>query len=137
MTPRARTRLKIWLVVVGVFALGCVTGASFDSLYRLRTSRQEASQEEKGRHGKEDLFESLKRDLNLNERQATEIRAILDQTRSEYRTLRAEVRPRYDALRQNARSRIRALLTPEQQQRFDAKAAERDARREQEEKDGR
>jgi Spy/CpxP family protein refolding chaperone len=39
------------------------------------------------------------------------------------------VRPRYDAIRQNARTRIRALLTPEQQQRFDVKVAERDARR--------
>jgi Spy/CpxP family protein refolding chaperone len=126
-----RTRLKIWLVVMGVFALGCVTGASVDSLYRLRASGQET----RTARGKEDLFESLKRDLNLDDHQATEIRAILDQTRSDYRALRAEVRPRYDALRQNARSRIRALLTPEQQRRFDAKAAERDAQREKEEKD--
>ena len=27
MTPRGSTRLKIWLVLVGVFALGCMTGA--------------------------------------------------------------------------------------------------------------
>jgi Spy/CpxP family protein refolding chaperone len=32
-------------------------------------------------------------------------------------------------IRQNARTRIRALLTPEQQQRFDVKTAEQDARR--------
>src|ERR1044072_8444122 len=102
MPPRARTRLKISLVVVGVFALGCVTGASFDSLYRLRAINQEAASGRK----KEDLFESLKRDLNLNESQATQIRAILDETRTNYRALRAEVRPRYDALRQNARTRI-------------------------------
>ena len=135
MTPRARTRLKIWLAVLGVFALGCVTGASFDSLYRLRASRHEASQEAAQGRKKEDLFETLKRDLNLNESQATEIRAILDQTRTEYRALRAEVRPRYDALRQNARTRIRALLTPEQKELFDAKAAERDAQREKEGRD--
>src|SRR2546423_12476942 len=130
----AQTRLKIWLVVVGVFVLGCVTGASFDSIYRLRAGN-DASQNAPGRHNKEDLFESLKRDLNLNDNQATQIRAILDQTRNDYRALRAEVRPRYDALRQNARARMRALLTPEQQQRFDEKAAERDAQREKEEKD--
>ena len=131
-----RTRLKIWLVVLGVFALGCVTGASFDSLYRLRAADNRAPLDAR-RHGKEDLFESLKRDLNLSDNQATAIRAILDQTRIEYRALRAEVRPRYDALRQNARARMRALLTPEQQQRFDEKAAERDAAREKEEKDER
>ncbi len=131
-----RTRLKIWLAVVGVFVLGCVTGASFDSLYRLRASNDER-QEKHGRHGKEDLFESLKRDLDLSDDQATQIRAILDQTRNEYRALRAEVRPRYDSIRQTARARIRALLTPEQQQRFDAKAAERDAQRDKEERDER
>ena len=127
MTPRANAHLKIWLVVIGVFALGCLTGASLDSVYRLQSGSER--QEANGRHGKEDLFESMKRDLNLSEQQATEIRKILDQTRNDYRALRAEVRPRYDRLRQNSRTRIRALLTPEQQERFDAKAAERDARR--------
>jgi Spy/CpxP family protein refolding chaperone len=127
-----RTRLKIWLVLVGVFVLGCVTGASFGSVYRLRAGSDER-QAEHGRRSKEDLFESLKRDLNLDDNQATQIRAILDQTRNDFRALRAEVRPRYDALRQKARARMRALLTPEQQQLFDVKAAERDARRDKEE----
>lgn len=131
MTPRGQTRLKIWLVVVGIFALGCVTGASLDSVYRLRV--RGAPQGMPGRHGR-DVFESMKRDLNLSDQQATEIRSILDQTRNDYRALRAEVRPRYDVLRQNSRARIRALLTPEQQKLFDAKVAERDARRNKDDK---
>ncbi|HVF57453.1 MAG TPA: hypothetical protein VM934_14965 [Pyrinomonadaceae bacterium] len=132
MTPQLNTRLKIWFVVLGVFALGCLTGASLDSAYRLkaRGERQEA----RGRRGKEDIFERMKRDLDLSEQQAIEIRAILEQTHNEYRALRTEARPRYDAIRQNSRTRIRALLTPEQQQRFDAKVAERDARREENDK---
>lgn len=131
MTPRGMTRLKIWLVVVGVFTLGLLTGAFLDSAYRLqaRNKERQGMRERGGKEGKEEAFESMKRDLNLNEQQATEIKAILDQTRNEYRALRAEVRPRYDALRQNARTRIRSLLTPEQQQRFDVEAAKRDARR--------
>ena len=133
MTPRGMTSLKVWLVVLGVFALGCVTGASLDSAYRLKIAS--ASRESHGRpHGREEIFESMKRDLNLSEQQATEIRAILDQTRNDYRALRAEVRPRYDAARQNARTRIRALLTPDQQKLFDAKVAERDARRDEDDR---
>lgn len=132
MTPRAKTRLKIWLVILGVFVLGCVTGASLDSVYRLRARSNERS--ERGRHDKKEMFERMKRDLNLSESQATEIRAILDQTRTEYRALRTEARPRYDAIRQSAQTKIRALLTPEQQQKFDAKIAERDARRERDDK---
>jgi Spy/CpxP family protein refolding chaperone len=135
MTPRTQTRLKIWLTIVGVFVLGCVTGASLDSAYRLRASADEREGRRNGPRGKEKAFEEMKRDLSLNDQQATEIRAILDQTRNDYRALRTEVRPRYDALRQTARTRIRALLTPEQQQRFDAKVAERDARRKDDERD--
>ena len=125
---RGTTRLKILLVLVGVFILGGITGASLDSIYRLRGDRHEGG---RGRGGdREDkIFQRMRSDLNLTEQQATEIRAILDQTRNDYRALRTEVRPRYDAVRQQARTRIRALLTPEQQKLFDARAAARDARR--------
>ncbi len=126
MTPRGVTRLKIWLVVVGVFLLGGVTGASLDSLYRLRASG-DGRHERGGRRG--DVFEQMKKDLNLTEQQGTEIRAIIDQSREEYRALRNEVSPRYDEVRARARARIRALLNSEQQQRFDAENADRDARR--------
>jgi Spy/CpxP family protein refolding chaperone len=131
-----RTRLKIWLVVVGVFVLGCVTGASFDSFYRLRAASG-AQQGARGKRTKEEIFQSMKRDLSLSDQQSTEVSAIIDQTRSEYRALRAEARPRYDSIRQKARTRIRALLTPEQQKLFDARAAERDAQREKEESEDR
>ena len=126
MTPRGKTRLKIWLVVVAVFVLGAVTGASLDSLYRLRVRGDE--RQERGRRDKKDRFEQMKRDLNLTDQQATEIRAIIEQSREEYRALRNEIEPRNEAVRANARARIRALLNPEQQQRFDAKMAERERR---------
>jgi Spy/CpxP family protein refolding chaperone len=124
MTPRSQTRLKIWLVVLGVFALGGVTGAALDSIYRLKASGGRADLPKVER-----TLERMKSDLSLTDQQAEQIRSILDQTRNDYRALRSEVRPRYDALRQQARTKIRALLNPEQQQKFDAKVAERDARR--------
>ena len=132
MSPRAKARLKTWLVVLGVFALGCVTGALLDGAYRLKAEGER--QEARGRRGKPDVFEGMRRDLNLSDQQATEIRAILDQTRNDFRALRAEVRPRYDTLRQNSRARIRALLTPEQQAIFDAKVAEQDSERDRKER---
>ncbi|HEY0321905.1 MAG TPA: hypothetical protein VGC66_13165 [Pyrinomonadaceae bacterium] len=136
MTERGKTLVKIWLAVVGVFVLGCVTGVSLDSVYRLRAGGERS--EARGARDKDNkVFERMKRDLDLNEQQATQIRAILEQTREDYRQLRAEVRPRYDAVRQNARTKIRALLTPEQQQKFDAKVAERDARRDDDNKNER
>ena len=128
------TRLKLWLAVAIIFALGCATGALLDSAYRLRAgaARNEARA---GRRNPEHMFEKMRSDLNLDERQAAEVRKILDETRNEYRALRSEARPRFDAIRQSARTRIRALLTPEQQQRFDARVAEMDKRREAEGKE--
>jgi Spy/CpxP family protein refolding chaperone len=128
------TRLKLWLAIAAIFVLGCATGAFLDSAYRLRVGA--ARGESRGGHrNPEQMFEKMRRELSLDERQATEVRKILDETRNEYRALRSEARPRFDAVRQSARTRIRALLTPEQQQRFDARVAEMDKRREAEEKE--
>jgi Spy/CpxP family protein refolding chaperone len=76
----------------------------------------------------------MRRDLELDDRQAADVRRILDETRNEYRALRSEARPRFDAIRQSARTRIRALLNPEQQKRFDARVADKDARRDADER---
>ena len=106
--------------------MGCITGAALDGLYRSRAGFDRP--EGRGRDPKSH-FEEMRRDLNLNDEQATAIRSILDETRNEYRALRAEMKPRFDAPRLKARERIRALLTPEQRQRFDAVAAQGDAKR--------
>ena len=76
----------------------------------------------------------MRRDLNLTEDQTKSVNAILYETRNEYRSLRAELRPRFEEPRQKARTRIRALLTLDQQQKFDAMVAQQDAQREGEQK---
>ena len=79
-------------------------------------------------------FEKMRSELNLTDQQTTSVRAILDETRNEYRALRTELRPRFEEPRMKARARIRALLTPEQQQKFDALVAQQDAQRDEEQK---
>lgn len=127
MTGRGATRFKIWLMVAVVFALGCITGASLDGVYRLRAGNER--RDVRGRRNSGEALEKMRRDLNLSDDQATEVNRILEQTHTEYRALRAEVRPRYDRIRENARAQIRSLLTPEQQKLFDDQTAKRDARR--------
>jgi len=121
---RGKTRIAMWLAVAGVFVLGGVTGASLAGAYR---SRAEAGAGV-GRP-REELFAQLRRELKLDEAQATQIGSIIEETREKYRALRAECRPRYDAARAAGRERIRALLTPEQRQTFDSIVAARDAER--------
>src|SRR5712691_9626482 len=124
MIMQGHTKLKIWLVLLVVFVLGGVTGAALGGLYRSRASSERP---EKAMH---ERFEKMRRELNLTDEQTKSVSAILDETRNEYRSLRAELRPRFDEPRQKARTRIRALLTPDQQQKFDALVAQQDAQRE-------
>lgn len=128
MTLTGNTKLKVWLVLVVVFVLGSITGAALTGLYR---SRAGADRPEKAMH---ERFEKMRAELNLTDEQTKAVSAILDETRNDYRTLRAELRPRFEEPRQKARARIRALLTPEQQQKFDALVAQQDAQREGEQK---
>ncbi len=131
MSLTGRTRIKIWLVLMVVFTLGCATGAALDVLYhaRARAGRGEGRGRDMQAH-----FAAMQRDLKLNDEQANAIRAILDETRNEYRTLRTELRPRFEEPRLKARARIRALLTPEQQQKFDAITAQKDNKRDEEDR---
>lgn len=130
MTSQSRTKVIIWLVLVAVFVLGSVTGAALSGLYRSRASNERPDRERAMR----DRFEKMRTELSLMDDQTKQIRAILDETRNEYRKLREELKPRFEEPRLKARARIRALLTPEQQQKFDAMVAQHDAQRESEQK---
>src|SRR6266550_1035747 len=131
MTLTGRTTLKIWLVLLVVFVLGSVTGAALTGLYRSRAGGGGAEAHERAMH---ERFEKMRRELNLTDQQTTSVRTILDETRNEYKALRTELRPRFEEPRQKARARIRALLTPEQQQKFDSMVAQHDARHDEEQK---
>jgi len=131
MTLAGRTRLKIWLVLVAVFVLGCATGVALTGLYRSRASGDKPETRERAMN---ERFERMRSELKLTDQQTTSVRTILDETRNEYRALRTELRPRFEEPRLKARSRIRALLTPEQQQKFDAMVAQQNAQHDEEQK---
>src|SRR4030095_2851638 len=127
MTCSGHTRLKVWLVLVVVFVLGSITGAALTGLYRSRSgSDRERNPQQR--------FEKIRNELKLTDEQTKAVSTILDEARNEYRALRGELRPRFEEPRQKARARIRALLSSEQQQKFDAMVAQQDAQREGEKK---
>lgn len=123
---RDKASLKTWAVLFAVFALGCITGIGIDGVYRERTS---ASFRESRAREHERLFEKIRTDLSLSDDQSKAMRLVLDETANEFRALRNELRPRYEGLRQKTRGRMRALLSPEQQQKFDSLMSEIDAQR--------
>jgi hypothetical protein len=118
---------KAWVAFLIVFALGGVTGASLDGIYRLRAAASNAAVTVSIRDT-DAYFETLKRELTLNEDQAWAMRAVLDRTRDDYKAVCADVRPRYDVVRERARGQMRALLTADQQPRFDSIVTAEDCR---------
>ena len=128
MTFSGHTRLKVWLVLVVVFVLGSITGAALTGLYRSRSGSDRPERNPQQR------FEKMRAELKLTDEQTKAVSAILDDARNEYRALRGELRPRFEEPRQKARTKIRALLSSEQQQKFDAIVAQQDAQREGEQK---
>ena len=133
MTSQARTKFMMWLVLVAVFLLGSVSGAALTGLIRSRASGERPDHE----RAMKERFDKMRSELNLTDQQTTAVRAILEETRNEYRALKTELRPRFEEPRQKARTRIRALLTPEQQQKFDAMVAQHDAQRDEDQKNHR
>jgi Spy/CpxP family protein refolding chaperone len=127
----ARTTIKIWLVLLVVFVLGSVTGAALTGLYKSRAGGGGAEARERAMH---ERFEKMRTELQLTDQQTTSVRSILDETRNEYRAVRTELRPRFEEPRLKARARIRALLNPDQQAKFDAKMAQQDAQRDEDQK---
>jgi len=130
MTKQGNTTLKVWLVLVVVFILGSFTGGAITGavagFYRGMSHAD--------RNAPRDKMEKLRRDLSLTDDQVKSVGAILDETKNEYKALRTELKPRFEEPRQKARAQIRALLSAEQQQKFDAMVAQVDAQREGEQK---
>jgi len=120
---------KAWIAFLIVFALGGVTGASLDGIYRLRAAATASNPAVTVSIRDTDAyFETLKRELTLSEDQASAMRVVLDRTRDDYKAVCADVRPRYDVVRERARGQMRALLTADQQPRFDSIVTAEDCR---------
>ncbi len=65
-------------------------------------------------------LERLTKDLDLTADQEAKVQPILDQTKPQMRAIHEEAMQKMRAVMENATAQIRPLLTPDQQQRFDA-----------------
>jgi Spy/CpxP family protein refolding chaperone len=79
-------------------------------------------------------LEHLSKDLELTDDQKTKVQPIIDQTKPQIAAIHKEAMEKMHALLENAGNQIRPLLTPQQQQKFDAmKKAHEDMRKAMEE----
>jgi Spy/CpxP family protein refolding chaperone len=82
----------------------------------------------------ENPLEHLSKDLNLTDDQKAKVQPIIDQTKPQLAAIHKEAMEKMHALLESTGAQIRPLLTPEQQQKYDAmKKAHEDMRKAMEE----
>jgi Spy/CpxP family protein refolding chaperone len=65
-------------------------------------------------------LEHLSKDLNLTDEQKAKVQPIIDQTKPQIEAIHKEAMEKMRAIMESTGAQIRPLLTPEQQQKFDA-----------------
>ncbi|HZS45992.1 MAG TPA: hypothetical protein VFC63_12885 [Blastocatellia bacterium] len=121
-----------WKVRIGliVIALTCVTTGIVIDRY-LMPARANNTVVSTPSDPKVEIIEYYGDNLNMTKEQRAQMSQILDDTFNQYKKLREEIHPRQLEIRNNARQKIRAILTPDQQPKYDELVAQRDAQKQQ------
>lgn len=122
--------MKRWKSILGVllvFLLGALAGAAVVH----RVDRQGAEGILSGRGGAtaDLIVKRLSRSLDLDPAQRDQVRAIVTETRREIIEIRKPVQAQVEATIERSRARVRAILRPDQQEKFDRIRSERRKRR--------
>jgi len=122
--------MKRWKSILGVllvFLLGALAGAAVVH----RVDRQGAEGILSGRGGAtaDLIVRRLSRSLDLDPAQRDQVHAIVTETRREIIEIRKPVQAQVEATIERSRARVRAILRPDQQEKFDRIRSERRKRR--------
>ncbi len=129
MNQPNRIKLQVWMIFLLVFGLGGLTGVSLDRIYLSRNAAQRPPfHGGPGRGGPRRMLEKMKQDLNLTDDQAEAIHKIFEESRKEGQSKLDEC-PGFKEARQRTQERIRAVLTTEQQKKFEEISKQREAMR--------
>jgi protein CpxP len=77
-------------------------------------------------HKRGNPVEHLTKALDLTPEQKAKLQPIFDQAKPQLMAVRQEAKQKIDKIRENIQGQIRPILTPEQQQKFDALKKARD-----------
>ena len=117
MSDTAATR-KAALWVGAVFLLGAALGGVLGYLFAHRpVSAANPPVRESARRAQK--IQQLKNELSLTPQQLQQVDVILQQKHSETTAIREQTEAQIEAVRQKGRNEIRAVLTPEQQPKFE------------------
>lgn len=113
-----RPRVKGALLLLLAFALGVATGALGWGLYQERTGWWGPHRDPE--RFRQILLQRLTRELGLTADQRRQVETTLREAGQEFARLREEIGPRVRDIRARSREKIRAILSPDQQAKFEA-----------------
>jgi Spy/CpxP family protein refolding chaperone len=113
-----KTRSEAAVLVIVVFLLGALLGGVSTHLWSERVFGNPIITP--GHPTRDQLVSSLTHELQLNADQQKQLAVIIDETRAQIQVVYAPADAQRDELRQQGRTRIRAILTPEQEPKFEA-----------------
>jgi len=119
--------MKNWKAVVGiiaVFLLGVIGGG----LVTLGVIRHRVPFGRGPQAMTNFIVRRLSWDLRLDAQQREHLRGIVQESQQEMKAVRQQVRPQVETILDRADTRIRAILRPNQVERFDKLVAERKAK---------
>jgi hypothetical protein len=126
--------MKQWKAIASVilvFLLGAMTGALVThTIYR---QKMENIIKDEPRTIREVIVQRLDRKLSLDPAQLEQVRAIVRETHSEMKNVRKQIRPQIDEILTRSQAKVRAILRPDQFEKYEKILAERKKRRETEE----
>lgn len=125
MNIAGKAKTQAWMLMLVVFLLGGVTGGAVDRFWFIK--QQSPTARVHGERGPGQMREFLKRELNLTEEQTVAVKTIFENMRKEFPPSRMSECPGMKEFREKSRAHIRAILTPEQQKKYDEINAKRDA----------
>jgi protein CpxP len=125
MDVAGKAKTQAWMLMLVVFLLGGVTGGAMDRFWFLK--QQAPATSTRGERGPGRMLDFLKRELNLTDEQNAAVKTIFENMRKEFPPSRINDCPGMKESREKSRAHVRAILTPEQQKKYDELNAKRDA----------
>jgi Spy/CpxP family protein refolding chaperone len=123
MTYEKRVKLQVWALILVVFVLGGAAGASIHALYAQRQIHPGAASNNSV------LLDRMRAELNLSDQQVDQVWVILQGARKEMGQTKVVQCPSVKEIRDRTDVKIRAVLNPDQQEKFTEIRAKRDAER--------
>lgn len=116
--------------VIFVFLLGALAGVLVThAIYRQKV---ENIIKDEPRTISEVIVQRLNRKLDLDPAQLEQMRAIVRETRAEIKNAQKQIKPQIEEILAGSQSRVRAILRPDQLQKYEKILAERKKKRQDE-----